>query len=82
MIANNQLKMYLRSLAEAFHAIYKDQRRPDFWGLREFYSTVREINALIKARVAAASEAMSGFVGDADAQSALEHLNQPEADPK
>ncbi|CAD7944987.1 unnamed protein product [Amoebophrya sp. A25] len=50
MICNNQLKMYLRSLAEAFHAIYQQQPRPDFWGLREFYSTVRVVNAELRSR--------------------------------
>ena len=52
MISNSQLKMYLRSLAEAFHTVYKDQRRNDFWGLREFYSTVRVVNAELKLRAA------------------------------
>ncbi|CAD7957434.1 unnamed protein product [Amoebophrya sp. A120] len=50
MIQTAQLRMYLKSLAEAFHAIYQNQPRQDFWGLREFYSTVRVVNGELKQR--------------------------------
>jgi hypothetical protein len=50
MVASANLKGYLRALSEAFFEIYKTQLRADFWGMREFYSTVRVINAELKIR--------------------------------
>ncbi len=34
----------LQSLARAYAAVYASQTKRDFWGLREFYSTIRFIN--------------------------------------
>jgi len=50
MVASGNLKGYLKSLSEAFFTTYKTQKRVDFWGMREFYSTVRVINAELKAQ--------------------------------
>jgi len=52
MVCATNLEAYLRPLCEAFFEIYKNQTRKDFWGMREFYSTVRVINAAIKERTA------------------------------
>lgn len=58
MVASANLKGYLRALSEAFFEVYKTQRRADFWGMREFYSTVRVINAELKLRAARGQEAV------------------------
>ena len=58
MVQSENLKSYLRALSEAFAEIYKRQKRADFWGMREFYSTVRVINAALKIRAAAGLEAV------------------------
>jgi hypothetical protein len=58
MVNSANLKGYLRALSEAFFEIYKNQKRSDFWGMREFYSTVRVINADLKLRAAAGKEAV------------------------
>eukprot|EP00928_Gymnodinium_smaydae_P026162 TRINITY_DN20620_c1_g3_i2.p1 TRINITY_DN20620_c1_g3~~TRINITY_DN20620_c1_g3_i2.p1 ORF type:complete len:2734 (+),score=683.56 TRINITY_DN20620_c1_g3_i2:907-8202(+) len=58
IVNSANLKGYLRSLSEAFFEIYKTQRRKDFWGMREFYSTVRVINADLKLRAARGEEAI------------------------
>ncbi|CAE8651944.1 unnamed protein product [Polarella glacialis] len=58
MVASANLKGYLRALSDAFYEIYKTQRRPDFWGMREFYSTVRVINAELKVRASKGLEAV------------------------
>lgn len=47
MVRSANLKGYLQSLALAYNDIYHEQEHPDFWGLREFYSTVRAINAAL-----------------------------------
>jgi MoxR-like ATPase len=45
MVANVNLKGYLNSLARGYHEVYSSQHeRPDFWGLREFYSCVKLIS--------------------------------------
>jgi hypothetical protein len=38
---------YLQALARAYSEVYHSQLHPDFWGLREFYSTVRAINGAL-----------------------------------
>eukprot|EP00930_Biecheleria_cincta_P035478 TRINITY_DN24399_c0_g1_i1.p1 TRINITY_DN24399_c0_g1~~TRINITY_DN24399_c0_g1_i1.p1 ORF type:complete len:4764 (+),score=1067.82 TRINITY_DN24399_c0_g1_i1:48-14339(+) len=58
MVASANLKGYLRALSEAFAEIYKGQSRADFWGMREFYSTVRVINAELKIRASQGLEAV------------------------
>ncbi|CAK9096351.1 E3 ubiquitin-protein ligase rnf213-alpha (Mysterin-A) (Mysterin-alpha) (RING finger protein 213-A) (RING finger protein 213-alpha) (RING-type E3 ubiquitin transferase rnf213-alpha) [Durusdinium trenchii] len=58
MVQSANLKAYLRALSEAFAEIYKRQKRADFWGMREFYSTVRVINAELKIRAAEGLEAV------------------------
>ena len=50
--------MSRRALSEAFFEIYASQKRKDFWGMREFYSTVRVVNAEIKARLLRNEEAV------------------------
>lgn len=42
------LKGYLHSLSEAFFEIYESQRQRDFWGMREFYSTIRALNVELR----------------------------------
>lgn len=49
---------YLRALARAYNETYENQEHADFWGLREFYSTVRAINSSL-ARVMASSDSES-----------------------
>ncbi|CAE7768431.1 Rnf213, partial [Symbiodinium microadriaticum] len=44
MVRSANLKGYLHELARAYNYIYLHQAHADFWGLREFYSTVRAIN--------------------------------------
>eukprot|EP00439_Symbiodinium_sp_Y106_P033514 s1540_g4.t1 len=58
MVQSANLKAYLRNLSEAFAEIYKRQKRADFFGMREFYSTVRVINAELKVRTAQGLEAV------------------------
>ena len=48
MVASRNLQAYLQSLSRAFFDVYDSQQRPDFWGLREFYSTVRVLNAELR----------------------------------
>lgn len=50
MVRSANLKGYLHELARAYNEIYHSQEHPDFWGLREFYSTVRAINTSISSR--------------------------------
>jgi hypothetical protein len=50
MVRSANLKGYLHELARAYNEIYHSQEHPDFWGLREFYSTVRAINTAISSR--------------------------------
>ena len=52
-----RLGISVEALSEAFFEIYRTQKRPDFWGMREFYSTVRVINADLKVRSAQGLEA-------------------------
>ena len=52
MVEAANLKGYLTKLSEAFFEVYNHQRRPDFWGMREFYSTVKVINAELKRQAA------------------------------
>ena len=44
MVDRASLKGYLRAVAKAFSSVYRNQAAKDFWGMREFYSTVRYIN--------------------------------------
>jgi len=46
------LKAYLRVLSEAFWDIYKSQKQPDFWGMREFYSTIKALSSELRQQVA------------------------------
>jgi hypothetical protein len=58
MVANVNLKGYLNSLARGYHEVYSSQHeRPDFWGLREFYSCVKVISTEL-------DDATSGGSGD------------------
>lgn len=50
MVRSANLKGYLHELARAYNEIYHSQNHPDFWGLREFYSTVKAINNSISYR--------------------------------
>jgi hypothetical protein len=50
MVRSANLKGYLHELARAYNEIYHSQEHADFWGLREFYSTVRAINTSISIR--------------------------------
>jgi len=45
MVRSANLKGYLHELARAYNEIYHEQEHADFWGLREFYSTVKAINS-------------------------------------
>jgi hypothetical protein len=44
MVKTATLKGYLQAIARAFEFVYRRQQLPDFWGMREFYSTVRAVN--------------------------------------
>jgi hypothetical protein len=52
------LSSYLRALARAYNYTYENQEHADFWGLREFYSTVRAINTSLN-RVRGSGESES-----------------------
>ncbi len=52
MVRSANLKGYLQSLARAYSEVYHNQTQQDFWGLREFYSTVRHINRALQKRAA------------------------------
>jgi hypothetical protein len=56
MVANANLKGYLQALARAYSEVYHAQQQPDFWGLREFYSTVRHINRALRSSGASTLE--------------------------
>ena len=47
MVRTAMLKGYLQAIAEAFNGVYTHQDLADFWGMREFYSTVRSVNKCI-----------------------------------
>lgn len=55
--AAGNVRGYLRSLSEAFYETYRMQNKADFWGMREFYSSVRLVNSALKAQVAEGVEA-------------------------
>jgi len=55
MVNSSNLKAYLQSLSKAFFEVYGSQKRQDFWGLREFYSTVRVINSALRSQAAQAA---------------------------
>ncbi|CAK0875561.1 unnamed protein product, partial [Prorocentrum cordatum] len=57
MVASANLRGYLKALSEAFFDVYRTQGRPDFWGMREFYSTVRVVHAELRDRAARGGEA-------------------------
>ena len=48
MVQSANLKGYLRELARAYNEVYHGQDKADFWGLRDFYSTVKSINGSLK----------------------------------
>ena len=48
MVRSANLKGYLQALARAYNTVYQEQDHADFWGLREFYSTVRAINSALQ----------------------------------
>ena len=48
MVRSANLKGYLHELARAYNEIYHNQEHADFWGLREFYSTVKSINSSLE----------------------------------
>eukprot|EP00466_Bigelowiella_natans_P005499 jgi/Bigna1/142947/aug1.74_g17655 len=48
MVQNVQLDGFLRSIARAYDEVYRTQKQRDFWGLREFYSTVKHINLVLR----------------------------------
>jgi hypothetical protein len=48
MVKVANLRGYLQSLAQAYSETYHSQSQADFWGLREFYSTVRHINKALQ----------------------------------
>jgi hypothetical protein len=50
MVRSANLKGYLQALARAYSKTYTQQKHADFWGLREFYSTVRAINTSLARR--------------------------------
>jgi hypothetical protein len=52
MIRSANLKGYLQQLARSYNEVYHRQEHPDFWGLREFYSTVKAINRYLKGQSA------------------------------
>uniref|UniRef100_A0A7S0DVA6 Uncharacterized protein n=1 Tax=Amorphochlora amoebiformis TaxID=1561963 RepID=A0A7S0DVA6_9EUKA len=49
MVQNAQLSGFLRKIARSYSTVYETQNQQDFWGLREFYSTVRHINLMLAA---------------------------------
>lgn len=60
MVRSANVKGYLQSLAKGYDETYREQEHFDFWGLREFYSTVRAINAsLTQQRSAIETESVS-----------------------
>jgi hypothetical protein len=50
MVNRANLKGYLQAIAKAFNEVYENQQSVDFWGMREFYSTVRYVNAALEAQ--------------------------------
>eukprot|EP00927_Polykrikos_kofoidii_P035934 TRINITY_DN30416_c0_g1_i1.p1 TRINITY_DN30416_c0_g1~~TRINITY_DN30416_c0_g1_i1.p1 ORF type:complete len:2733 (+),score=408.03 TRINITY_DN30416_c0_g1_i1:610-8199(+) len=72
MVASANLKAYLQSLSRAFFEVYGSQQRPDFWGLREFYSTVRVVNAELRQKVAESEAASASVAKSKDAAIVLE----------
>jgi hypothetical protein len=70
MVRSANLKGYLSALAKAYSAVYHAQTHTDFWGLREYYSTVRAINSAINKAVA---------VGDNPGVAALSSSTQSSA---
>eukprot|EP00929_Paragymnodinium_shiwhaense_P043162 TRINITY_DN22233_c0_g2_i1.p1 TRINITY_DN22233_c0_g2~~TRINITY_DN22233_c0_g2_i1.p1 ORF type:complete len:3205 (-),score=983.73 TRINITY_DN22233_c0_g2_i1:80-9475(-) len=51
------LKGYLHSLAVAFEETYRTQQQRDFWGMREFYSTIRALKVELRKQAAEGREA-------------------------
>jgi hypothetical protein len=69
MVKSANLKGYLGALAKAYSAVYHAQSHADFWGLREYYSTVRAINAAINQPSTTFHEGEGGGTGQAMASS-------------
>lgn len=64
MVRSANLKGYLQALARAYNSVYHTQEHADFWGLREFYSTVRAINrSLLLAKETSGDGSSSGVGG-------------------
>lgn len=47
--ASPVLKPILKNIARAYEKVYADQELPEFWGLRDFYSTVRSVSSKLSA---------------------------------
>lgn len=71
MVRSANLKGYLNALARAYHDVYHGQTQQDFWGLREYYSTVRAINSYLGTAPSAASTADTTGDGESCPSSAL-----------
>ena len=41
IVSSKQLEAQLQSLAEAYYYVYKHQQKSDFFGLRDFYQTIK-----------------------------------------
>jgi MoxR-like ATPase len=52
MVNSANLKGHLQAVAKAFFEVYRRQKQTDFWGMREFYSTVRFVNRALKSHSA------------------------------
>ena len=44
IVNRHELESYLRPLAEAYNEVYVSQGRREFFGLRDFYSIVKDVN--------------------------------------
>jgi len=83
MVKSANLKGYLGALARAYSAVYHYQAHADFWGLREYYSTVRAINAAInnptptvkREELGSASGAMASLTSMLSAKHPVEKLS-------
>lgn len=45
------LESYLKPLAEAYNEVYSNQGRREFFGLRDFYSIVKDVNRRLRGSV-------------------------------
>ena len=58
MVKTATLRGYLQAVAKAFNQVYTTQRLEDFWGMREFYSTVRFVNKALQTDTSGLSPAL------------------------